>query len=86
MLAAIAAALDVAGAIRHQRRDAGPARGGARHRRHGHRGHGRFQAQYPQSAWFGAIQPVEDTLREARRDALVAYLLGPGPAAAVRAC
>lgn len=42
---------------------------------------GAFQAQYAQSAWFGAIQPVEDALRQSRRDALVAYLLGPGPAA-----
>jgi Tc toxin complex TcA C-terminal TcB-binding domain/Neuraminidase-like domain/Putative peptidoglycan binding domain/Salmonella virulence plasmid 28.1kDa A protein len=41
---------------------------------------GALQAQYAQSAWFGAIQPVEDALRQARRDALVAYLLGPGPA------
>ncbi|MEP6862940.1 MAG: neuraminidase-like domain-containing protein [Deltaproteobacteria bacterium] len=39
---------------------------------------GAFQTQYPQSAWFGAVQPVEDDLRERRRDALVAYLLGPG--------
>jgi hypothetical protein len=39
---------------------------------------GAFQAQYPQSSWFGAVQPVEDTLRQSRRDALVAYLLGPG--------
>ncbi len=39
---------------------------------------GAFQAQYPQSAWLGAVQPVEDRLRESRRDALVAYLLGPG--------
>ena len=39
---------------------------------------GAFQAQYPQSSWFGAVQPVEDKLRECRRDALVAYLLGPG--------
>jgi ABC toxin-like protein len=39
-----------------------------------------LQAQYPQSAWFGAIQPVEDGLRQ-KRDALVAYLLGPGLAA-----
>ena len=42
---------------------------------------GALQAQYAQSAWFGAIQPVEDALRQNRRDALVAYLLGPGPAA-----
>ncbi len=42
-----------------------------------------LQAQYAQSAWFGAIQPVEDKLRETRRDALVAYLLGPGPGAGV---
>jgi hypothetical protein len=41
---------------------------------------GALQAQYPQSAWFAAVQPVEDKLRQARRDALVAYLLGPGPA------
>ena len=41
---------------------------------------GALQAQYAQSDWFGAIQPVEDALRETRRDALVAYLLGPGPA------
>jgi hypothetical protein len=39
---------------------------------------GAFQAQYPQSAWFGAVQPVEDGLRQSRRDALVAYLLGQG--------
>jgi Tc toxin complex TcA C-terminal TcB-binding domain/Neuraminidase-like domain/Salmonella virulence plasmid 28.1kDa A protein len=39
---------------------------------------GAFQAQYPQSSWFGAVQPVEDALRQNRRDALVAYLLGPG--------
>src|SRR5207253_2162109 len=42
---------------------------------------GALQAQYAQSAWFGAIQPVEDALRQNRRDALVAYLLGPGPVA-----
>ena len=41
---------------------------------------GAYQAQYPQNAWFAAVQPVEDRLRQARRDALVAYLLGPGPA------
>ena len=39
---------------------------------------GAFQAQYPQSAWFGAVQPIEDDLRQRRRDALVSYLLGPG--------
>ena len=38
-----------------------------------------LQAQYPQSAGSAAVQPVEDRLRQARRDALVAYLLGPGP-------
>lgn len=37
---------------------------------------GAFQAQYAPSAWFGAVQPVEDNLRQQRRDALVAYLLG----------
>jgi hypothetical protein len=41
---------------------------------------GALQGQYPQSSWFAAVQPVEDALRQARRDALVAYLLGPGPA------
>ena len=35
---------------------------------------GVFQARYPQSAWFGAVQPVEDQLRRQRRDALVAFL------------
>jgi hypothetical protein len=39
---------------------------------------GALQAQYPQDSWLSAVQPVEDGLREARRDALVAYLLGPG--------
>ena len=42
-----------------------------------------LQKQYPQSAWLGAIQPVEDVLRQSRRDALVAYLLGHGPALTV---
>ena len=44
---------------------------------------GVFQSQYAPSAWFGAVQPVEDTLRSMRRDALVAYLIGPGPATAM---
>jgi hypothetical protein len=44
---------------------------------------GAFQAQYGQTAWLTAIQPIEDALRETRRDALVAYMLGPGPAGAV---
>ncbi len=35
-----------------------------------------LQARYPQAAWLKAIQPIEDKLREHRRDALVAYLLG----------
>ena len=35
-----------------------------------------LQAQYTQDAWLAAIRPAEDTLREARRDALVACLLG----------
>jgi hypothetical protein len=39
-----------------------------------------LQAQYAQADWFAAIQPVEDVLRKNRRDALVSYLLGPGPA------
>ena len=39
---------------------------------------GALQAQHPQSAWLAAVQPVEDTLRQQRRDALLAYLLiGP---------
>jgi hypothetical protein len=41
---------------------------------------GAYQAQYSQTAWLGAVQPIEDNLRQARRDALVAYLLGFGPA------
>jgi hypothetical protein len=41
---------------------------------------GVLQSQYSQSAWLGAIRPVQDSLRQSRRDALVAYLLGPGPA------
>lgn len=44
---------------------------------------GIFQSQYAPSAWFGAVQPVEDRLREMRRDALVAYLIGSGQAVAV---
>ncbi|HEY4239641.1 MAG TPA: neuraminidase-like domain-containing protein [Kofleriaceae bacterium] len=43
---------------------------------------GAFQAQFPQSAWFGAVQPIEDDLRQRRRDALVAYILGSGANAA----
>jgi hypothetical protein len=42
-----------------------------------------LQAQYPQSAWFSAIQPVEDVLRQNRRDALVGYLMSRGPALTV---
>jgi hypothetical protein len=42
---------------------------------------GALQAQYPQNAWLKAVQPIEDNLRQVRRDALVAYLLGPQPAA-----
>jgi hypothetical protein len=41
---------------------------------------GVLQSQYAPAAWFGAVQPVQDTLRSRRRDALVAYLTGPGPA------
>jgi hypothetical protein len=44
---------------------------------------GIFQSHYAPSAWLGAVQPVEDKLREMRRDALVAYLLGAGPAVAL---
>jgi hypothetical protein len=40
-----------------------------------------LQAQYAQDKWFAAIQPVEDSLRETRRDALVACLLGSWAAA-----
>jgi len=42
-----------------------------------------LQAQYPPGSWFAAIQPVEDVLRQNRRDALVAYMLGDGPAAPI---
>jgi hypothetical protein len=38
-----------------------------------------LQAQYPQTEWLRAVQPIEDNLRQVRRDALVAYLLGAGP-------
>lgn len=41
-----------------------------------------FQKQYSPSAWLGAVQPIEDSLRHLRRDALVAQLLGAGPAPA----
>lgn len=41
---------------------------------------GVLQAQYVQSTWLAAIAPVQDALRQQRRDALVAYLLGAGPA------
>ncbi|HCS45189.1 MAG TPA: hypothetical protein DIW52_20570, partial [Pseudomonas sp.] len=44
---------------------------------------GIFQSLYAPSAWLCAVQPVEDKLRELRRDALVAYLIGPGPAVAL---
>lgn len=44
---------------------------------------GIFQAQYAPSTWFSAVKPVEDSLRERRRDALVAYLLGQGAAAEI---
>lgn len=44
---------------------------------------GILQARYAPAAWFGAVQPVEDKLRELRRDALVSYLVGPGPAVAI---
>jgi hypothetical protein len=29
-----------------------------------------FQAQYSQQTWLAAVRPVENTLRQARRDAL----------------
>lgn len=41
---------------------------------------GVLQAQYAESAWLAATTPVQDALRQQRRDALVAYLLGAGPA------
>lgn len=40
-----------------------------------------FEAQYDPSQWLDVIQPIEDDLRQARRDALVAYLLAPDPTA-----
>src|SRR5262249_27358918 len=75
MLAAVAAALDVAaryrlsGAMLVQLASFPEADAAA--------AFAAFQAQYAQDAWLAAIRPVEDTLRETRRDALVAYLLGP---------
>ena len=36
-----------------------------------------FQAQYTQQQWLNVIRPIEDALRQRRRDALVAYLLAP---------
>lgn len=41
---------------------------------------GVFQAQFTPGTWFAAVQPMEDLLRQARRDALVAYIVGQGPA------
>ncbi|HEX4451403.1 MAG TPA: neuraminidase-like domain-containing protein [Kofleriaceae bacterium] len=38
---------------------------------------GAFQAQYAQDTWLAAVQPIEDELRQTRRDALVAYLFNP---------
>ena len=40
-----------------------------------------FQRQYSQQSWLAAVEPVENNLRQTRRDALVAYLLGQGPIA-----
>ncbi|HEY1892793.1 MAG TPA: neuraminidase-like domain-containing protein [Steroidobacteraceae bacterium] len=39
-----------------------------------------YQARYTSGAWFAAVQPIEDTLRQMRRDALVAYVIGQGTA------
>jgi Tc toxin complex TcA C-terminal TcB-binding domain/Neuraminidase-like domain/Putative peptidoglycan binding domain/Salmonella virulence plasmid 28.1kDa A protein len=39
---------------------------------------GALQGLHPQSAWLAAVRPVEDTLREMRRDALVACLIKTG--------
>ena len=36
-----------------------------------------LQGLYPQRQWLAAIQPIEDRLREIRRDALVAFILQP---------
>ena len=82
MLAAIAAALDVAARYRLSgamlvQLAAAPATAAT-----AAAAFAATQAQYAQDAWLAAIGPVEDTLREARRDALVAYLLGPGQATA----
>jgi hypothetical protein len=41
---------------------------------------GVFQAQYAADQWLAAAQVVEDALRQSRRDALVAYILGNGAA------
>jgi Tc toxin complex TcA C-terminal TcB-binding domain/Neuraminidase-like domain len=39
---------------------------------------GVFQSQYASNMWLGAVQTVEDKLRQMRRDAAVAYILGSG--------
>jgi hypothetical protein len=41
---------------------------------------GVYKIRYAANAWYGAVQPIEDKLRESRRDALVAYILGQGTA------
>ena len=46
---------------------------------------GVFQSQYAARTWLGAVQIVEDKLRQSRRDALVAYLLAKGASTAIAA-
>ena len=38
-----------------------------------------LKARYAEAEWFGALQGVQDRLRVAKRDALVAYLLAENP-------
>ena len=80
LLSALAAALDAAlrfhiGAATHVQLAASPPTADS-----AAAAFGVFQAQFSPNAWFAAVQPVEDLLRQARRDALVAYLVGQGPA------
>lgn len=41
-----------------------------------------LRARYPQDQWLGATQPLQNQLRHAKRDALVAHLLANPPAGA----
>ena len=39
-----------------------------------------LKARYPEDQWVGVTQPLQNTLRQAKRDALVAHLLANPPA------